>query len=195
MIDAKSIKGLETIPAGDMPVRKPAPVDSWHPGQSAPIDIRIDADGRWFHDGEPIRRAGLVALFASILRGEEDGSYVLVTPAEKRTIKVLDVPFVAVGISVHGVGKGQVIMLMTNVGEEVAISPDHPLRFAQSPAADDIALPYVTVRGRLEARVGRAVFPDLVELGCVETHEEKQWFGVWSSGKFWPMMLADEAGA
>jgi hypothetical protein len=195
MIDAADIRGLDAIPAGDMPARAAAPVDKWNPDHGAPIDIEIDADGQWFHDGDPIRRAGLVALFASILRREADGSYVLVTPAEKRTIKVADVPFVAVSISASGAGCDQVITLKTNVGEDITIGPDHPLRFVQSPAAGDIALPYVTVRARLEARVNRAVFPDLVELGVVETHEQNQWFGIWSSGRFWPMMLADEAGA
>ncbi len=34
----------------------------------ADIDMRIAADGTWFHDGKPIRRPALVKLFASILR-------------------------------------------------------------------------------------------------------------------------------
>jgi hypothetical protein len=57
----------------DMPQRAPAPVDGWHPDVEGPIDIRIDLDGSWFHEGQPIRRAALVALFASILRREPDG--------------------------------------------------------------------------------------------------------------------------
>ena len=129
------------------------------------------------------------------MRGEEDGSYVLVTPAEKRTIVVEDAPFVAVGISVSGNDKEQFVTLKTNMGEEITIGPDHPLRFAKSTAAGGVSLPYVRVRGRLEARVNRAVFPDLVDLACVEIHDNKQWLGIWSSGVFWPMMLADEAGA
>ena len=58
-----------------------------------------------------------------------------------------------------------------------------------------LSLGSVTVRGGLEARVARAVFPDLVAAGCVEKHHGDRWFGVWSSGCFWPMMMADEAGA
>lgn len=195
MIDFPGLDGLTAIPADDMPNLSPKPVDSWSPALAGSIDIRIDAEGNWFHEGAPIRRAGLVALFASILRGEEDGSYVLVTPAEKRTIVVEDAPFVAVGISVSGNDKEQFVTLKTNMGEEITIGPDHPLRFAKSTAAGGVSLPYVRVRGRLEARVNRAVFPDLVDLACVEIHDNKQWLGIWSSGVFWPMMLADEAGA
>ncbi len=190
-----TIRGLDAIPAADMPVRDPVPVDSWHPEFCAPIDIAIDVDGNWFHDGSPIRRAGLVALFASILRREPDGDYVLVTPVEKRTIKVADVPFVAVDIAVTGTGMAQKVTLTTNTGDVITIGPDHPMRFAEGAAASGIALPYTTVRGGLEARISRAVFPDLVAAGCVAGHKGDNWFGVWSSGHFWPMMRADEAGA
>ncbi len=195
MIDARDIRGLEAIPASDMPNRAAASVESWHPDHASPIDIAIDIDGNWFHEGSPIRRAGLVALFASILRQEPDGSYVLVTPAEKRHIKVADVPFVAVDISIDGKAESQTVTLTTNMGEKVTIGNGHPMRFAAGAAAGDIAVPYVTVRGGLEARVARTVFSDLVDAGCVENHNGERWFGVWSSGCFWPMMQADEAGA
>lgn len=195
MIDAPDIRGLEAIPAGAMPNRAPAPVEAWNPTYAAPIDIAIDIDGNWFHEGSPVRRAGLVALFASILRREPDGSYVLVTPVEKRNIKVADVPFLAVDISTDGTASNQTVTLTTNMGDSVTIGKDHPMRFAEGAAAGDVALPYVTVRGGLEARVARAVFPDLVAAGCVEKHHGDRWFGVWSSGCFWPMMMADEAGA
>ena len=194
MTELRHIRGLDAIPAADMPVRAPAPVDSWHPAHSAPIDIAIDIDGNWFHEGAAIRRAGLVALFASIMRREPDGRYALVTPAEKRTIKVADVPFVAVDIQIEGKGAAQSVTLTTNLGEVVTIDEDHPMRFAEGPAAGGTALPYVTVRGGLEARLARAVFPDLVDAGCVEVLDGERWFGIWSSGRFWPMMLADEAG-
>ena len=51
-------------------VRRPTPQD---------FDIRIAADGNWYHEGGLIRRAALVKLFASVLRREDDGSYWLVT--------------------------------------------------------------------------------------------------------------------
>ncbi len=195
MTELPDIRGLKAIPAGDMPNRAPAPVETWHPEHAGPIDIEIDMDGNWFHDGSAIRRSGLVALFASILRREPDGSYVLVTPVEKRTIQVADVPFTAVGIMVEGAATEQVVTLTTNTGDKVIVGENNPMRFVEGAAASGVSLPYVTVRGGLEARVSRAVFPDLVEAGCVDIYNTERWFGVWSSGVFWPMMPADEAGA
>jgi hypothetical protein len=46
------------------------------------------------------------------------------------------------------------------------------------------------VRTRLEALVSRALFYDLAAAGCVED----DWFGVWSSGRFYPMQRAAEIG-
>ena len=195
MSEKHDVRGLDAIPAGNMPNHVPAPVDSWHPEHTAPIDIEIDMDGNWFHEGSPIRRAGLVALFASILRREPDDSYALVTPVEKRTIRVADVPFLAVDISVSGSGRTQDITLTTNTGDVITVGKEHPMRFAEGAAADGIALPYALVRGRLEARVARAVFAELVEAGCVDDWGGDKWFGVWSSGCFWPMMRADEVDA
>ena len=45
--------------------------------------MRIARDGTWYYEGSPINRPPLVRLFASALRQEDDGSYWLVTPAER----------------------------------------------------------------------------------------------------------------
>jgi len=50
------------------------------------------------------------------------------------------------------------------------------------------------VRGRLEALVNRPIFYDLVAAGTVEKVDAEDWFGVWSSGQFWPMARADAIG-
>jgi hypothetical protein len=47
------------------------------------------------------------------------------------------------------------------------------------------------VRARLEALVSRALFYDLAGAGVVEDG----WFGVWSTGRFYPMQRAAEIGA
>ena len=55
MIDFPGLDGLTAIPADDMPNLSPKPVDSWSPALAGSIDIRIDAEGNWFHEGAPIR--------------------------------------------------------------------------------------------------------------------------------------------
>ena len=47
------------------------------------FDIRIATDGRWFHEGDEIRRIEIVRLFASVLMRDNTGDYWLVTPVEK----------------------------------------------------------------------------------------------------------------
>jgi hypothetical protein len=49
------------------------------------FDFRIASDGRWFHEGDEIRRIELVKLFASSLVLDDKGDYWLATPAEKGT--------------------------------------------------------------------------------------------------------------
>ena len=77
----------------------------------------------------------------------------------------------------------------TNTDDEVTVDADHPLRVEDEPGTGGLK-PYVLVRGRLEALVSRALFYDLVALGTVEG----EWFGVWSSGIFWPMKPARDIG-
>ena len=60
---------------GDL--RQPAPQE---------FDIRIAADGSWYHAGGLIGRPALVRLFSTVLRREDDGSYWLVTPVERGRI-------------------------------------------------------------------------------------------------------------
>jgi hypothetical protein len=137
------------------------PVERWNPSHCGTLDILIDAEGRWFHEGAPIEREALVRLFSSILRREADGGFVLVTPAEKMAIRVEDAPFVAVELSVAGEGANQTVSFRTNVGDLVAAGPDHPLRFAEG---GEGFRPYLTVRGGLEARLTRSLAYDLAGL-------------------------------
>ena len=91
------------------------PVDQWHPAHIGPSDMRIARDGSWFHQGGRINRPAMVKLFASILRREGDGSYVLVTPAEKLDIIVEDAPFIAVEVKSEGEGAGLTLALTFNL--------------------------------------------------------------------------------
>ncbi len=169
--------------------RGPAPVHLWNPPYCGEIDMRIAADGTWFYNGSPIGRAPLVQLFSSILRRDGE-QYVLVTPVERVGIKVDDAPFLAVEMSVENEGPNQRLTLRTQVDDFVTVDAEHPLSF-QSGAADGLK-PYVRVRGDLPALVKRALFYDLVALGNVESWQGEDWFGVRSSGLFFPMRPARE---
>jgi uncharacterized protein len=151
--------------------------------------MRIAADGTWFYCGSPIGRAPLVQLFASIMRKEGD-RHVLVTPVEKVGIRVDDAPFLAVEMRVETDGGEPQLMFRTNVEDMVTVDGEHPLRFERG--ASEGLKPYVRVRGELWALVKRALFYDLVALGLTERLGNEDWFGVRSSGRFFPMCPASE---
>lgn len=138
------------------------PVHLWHPAHCGEIDIVIRRDGVWMHDGSPIGRAELVRLFSTVLRKDADG-YVLVTPGEKLSIRVEDLPFRAVSVT----RRGEALVFTTDVGDETEAGPEHPIRVETDPVTGEPA-PRVHVRGDLWARITRPVFYELVEMATVE---------------------------
>ncbi len=169
------------------------PVHLWNPPYCGEIDMRIGADGLWYYMGTPIGREPLVRLFSSVLRKDDDGQIYLVTPVEKIGITVDDAPFLIVHMHAEGEGQHQAINFVTKTGDAVTVDDDHPMRFEEEQGTEGLK-PYVLVRGRLEALVNRPIFYDLVNLGVKQRHEGEDWFGVWSSGRFWPMARAGEIG-
>ena len=125
-------------------------------------------------------RESLVRLFASILRKDADCETYLVTPVEKIRVRVEDAPFLAVRVDRHGRGPEQTLLFTTNVGDVIAAGPDRPIRVERR---GDEPRPYVLVRGRLEARILRAPFYELVE--WAEPRDGKH--GVWSGGEWWEL--------
>lgn len=177
--------------AGKKSTKGLPPVHLWHPEFCGELDIHIKRDGSWHYMGSPIGRERLVRLFSTVLRYDEDARYYLVTPVEKIGIKVDDVPFVIVAMQVIGEGESQVLSFTTNVGDETVAGPDAPIRFEIDGETGEPA-PYILVRARLEGLINRAVFYDLVALGQEKEIDGKAWFGIWSSGVFFPLVPADE---
>ena len=55
-------EGVSSPPfAGSVNGREPYPLDKWNPTNCGYVDIAIDRDGRWFHEGSEIKRAELVS--------------------------------------------------------------------------------------------------------------------------------------
>lgn len=162
------------------------PVHLWNPPFCGDLDMRIARDGTWFYLGTPIGRFELVRLFSSILKREGD-KYFLVTPVEKVGITVDDAPFVAVDFEASGAGEDQVLTFTTHVGDSAVAGPDHPIRVVREPETGEPS-PYVMIRAGLEALIDRKSFYRLVELG---SHHDG-WFGLWSSGEFFPVIPSAE---
>lgn len=184
--------GLEGIAgalkqAGD---KGPPPVHLWNPPYCGEIDMRIASDGTWLYQKTPIGRAALVRLFASVLKREGD-RYFLVTPVEKCGIAVDEAPFLAVELAVENPTQGNhVLRFRTNVDDWVTCGRDNPLRFEPEPATGGLK-PFLHVRRDLWAKVTRALFYDLVELGEERDVGGTRMFGVASGAEFFAMAPAD----
>lgn len=159
--------------------------------------MRIARDGTWYYKGSPIGRKELVCLFASVLKREADGSYVLETPVERGRITVEDAPFIAVEMVWRdcdcGDGRAprQCLSFRTNCDEVVTAGEEHPIRVQLDPRTRE-PRPYITVRPGLEAKIARPVFYEMVALAVPERIGGREVMGVWSEGVFFPI---DEVSA
>lgn len=160
--------------------KKLPPVEQWNPEHCGDSEMRIARDGTWFHQGSPIGREAMVRLFATILRREADGSYVLVTPVEKLTIEVEDAPFVAVEVKVQKAGESRSLAFRLNTGEIVAADATHAIEIRRR---EDGPRPYLHVRGGLDALIARPVYYELVNL-ALEEDDAREEPGLWSNGTF-----------
>lgn len=162
------------------------PVERWNPDHCGDIDIVIKPNGSWWHEGSQIRRDGLVKLFASVLRKDDDGQTYLVTPVEKLTITVERAHFVAVRLDAKGEGQDQRLFFTTNLDDVIEVSPETPLRIETDPETGEPD-PYVGVWGNLEASLSRSVFYELVDLAVERQTPDGPQLGVWASGQFYPL--------
>ncbi len=142
----------EAVAARQLP-----PVESWSPDAVGESHMRIAADGRWYHEGAPIARPGMVRAFAGLLKREEDGSYWLVVPYQKLRIAVEDACFIATDVSLT---EGDIAFRL-NTDELVVAGPDHPIRAVGDPEAPAL---YVHVRRGCEARLNRSTYEQLARI-------------------------------
>ncbi|MEN3346506.1 MAG: uncharacterized protein V7632_141 [Bradyrhizobium sp.] len=165
------------------------PVHLWNPPFCGDLDMRIAPDGTWFYMGTPIGRPALVRLFSTILK-REDGKHFLVTPVEKVGIRVDDAPFLAVEMQMQQDARGRLLRFRTNVDDWVDCEQGHGLRFE---AAEDGGLtPYLHVRADLWAKVTRALYYDLVDMGEARMVDGEEMFGIESGGEFFAMADAKQ---
>ena len=157
------------------------PVDRWNPDHCGQSDMRIAADGTWFHLGDPITRPAMVRLFSTVLRREPDGSHVLVTPVEKLSIEVEVTAFRAIAMTSEGAGPSRTIAFELDSGDAVILGPDHPLTLTQDAHGPS---PRLAVRHGLEALIARPLYYELAEIALAEDNDPP---GIWSNGAFFAL--------
>lgn len=141
--------------------RRLPPLDQWTPTSTGDSDMRIAADGTWFHQGGKIRRPAMVRAFSSLLTRDAGGQHWLVTPVERLAIAVEDAAFLATDMEARQDAAGQAVLAFRlNTDDVILLGPDHPLRVAGS--AETPAF-YLAVRHGTEARLNRSTYGQLIE--------------------------------
>ncbi len=150
--------------AEQVSTRSLPPVEDWSPERIGDSEMRIAADGTWFHQGSPITRPAMVRAFSSLLTRDDEGRHWLVTPFEKLAIEVEDAAFIAVDC----VRRDSGLAFRLNTDDLVIAGSEHPIRArgdAETPAL------YVEVRRGCEARLNRSTYQQLVDLALSENDE------------------------
>ena len=185
----RSLDGLTSAARNAAAGKGLPPVHLWNPPFCGDLDMRIARDGTWFYQGTPLGRPALVRLVSTILK-YENGKHFLLTPVEKVGIQVDDAPFLAVEMR-DELHEGQRLLnFRTNVDDWVACDAAHRLRF--EPAADDGLVPYLHVRADLWAKVTRALYYELVDMGVERMIDGRPMFGIESGGEFFTMADAEQ---
>ena len=144
--------------------RKLPPVEGWAPQRSGDSEMRIAADGKWYHRGGEIGRAAMVRAFSTLLLRDEAGQHWLVSPFEKLSIAVDDAAFIATDLRVDS----GALAFRLNTDEFVIAGLDHPIRAAGDP---EVPALYLLVRRGCEARLNRSTYEQLVRHALEQGHE------------------------
>ena len=122
------------------------------------IDLRLDAEGRWFHDGEPFLHAGLIAVFSrgiDVLPGT--GEPILRVGTHWCHIRCDDTPFVVRAVRVAA----EALSLTLNTEAVVYCRPE-ALR------VNDAGLLYAELGPHRRARFGRGAQAAMADLLVTE---------------------------
>ena len=141
--------------------RKLPPVDQWAPAIEGDSEMRIAADGTWFHQGSRITRPAMVRAFSSLLLRDEAGTYWMVTPTQRLTVEVEDAPFIAVDVT----ERDGALAFRLNTDEILLAGPEHPLRATGDP---EVPALYLAVRHGLEARLNRSTYAQLADIALAQ---------------------------
>lgn len=143
--------------AGLLDARKLPPLDQWSPAREGNSEMRITADGRWFHQGSEIWRPAMIRAFASLLMRDGKEQHWLVTPHERLSIAVDDAAFIAIDVE----RKGDALVFRLNTDDLVIAGPDHAIVARGDP---EVPALYLGVRHGTQARLNRSTYAQLVEI-------------------------------
>ena len=137
------------------------PLDQWQPKHCGVMDLKVLANGEWWHEGQLIKRQPMIDLFATVLWKENDKFY-LKTPVEMIEIEVEDEPLFVNQVDQVEINGMTYLQLGTTTQDLIVVDAEHPIFMREYKGE---LRPYVHVRFGINALIQRAAFLHLVELG------------------------------
>jgi len=175
---------LEPLTASGHP-----PVHLWQPKHQGEIDIVIQRDGSWLHEGGLIKREALVKLFSSVLWFEE-GQHYLKTPGEQMKITVETTPFLMTQLTVQNPHTVEQKLVLTSSYGDVVVLGERNKLWLDSSVIPGQEVPLVIVRYEMAGRLTNSILHELAELGEVISDEQGEHLRLISDGYTFDLPIA-----
>ena len=156
------------------------PLDQWHPKHCGAMDLKVKANGEWWHEGQLIKRQSMIDLFSTVL-WKDGGKFYLKTPVEQIEIEVEDEPLFVNRVEQIQLDGLHYIQLSTTSQDVVIVDQEHPIFIREF---DGELRPYVHVRFGINALIQRASFFHLVEMGELMENQQGESILLLKSGNF-----------
>ena len=137
------------------------PMEQWQPKHCGKMDLKVFANGEWWHEGQLIKRQSLLDLFSSVL-WKEEGRFYLKTPVEQIEIEVEDEALFVNQVDSTVIDGQKFIQFTTTNQDVILVDEEHPI-FMREFAGE--LRPYVHVRWGMNALIQRSAFFHLIEMG------------------------------
>ena len=144
------------------------PLDQWHPKHCGKMDLKIKANGEWWHEGQLVKRQALLDLFSKVL-WKEDGKFYLKTPVEQIEIEVEDEPLLINHVDQIEIDGKSYLQVSTTNQDVVIVDETHPI-FMREYAGE--LRPYVHIRFGINALIHRQSFYHLVNYGSLSENAQ-----------------------
>ncbi|RJP67523.1 MAG: DUF1285 domain-containing protein [Candidatus Abyssobacteria bacterium SURF_17] len=126
-------------------------------------ELRIDAEGRWYHEGIEIAREDIRKFFSRHLARRDDGEYYIQIGEDEAPVIVEDAPFLVVRVERNTHGG---LTLLLSDGSTEPLAPE-TIMFKDS------NVPYCMVRTNMEARFSRPAYYQLAEYICYDAEADR----------------------
>ena len=144
------------------------PLDQWHPKHCGKMDLKVKANGEWWHEGQLIKRQALLDLFTKVL-WKEEGKFYLKTPVEQIEIEVEDEPLLINHVDQIEIDGKTYLQVSTTNQDVVIVDETHPI-FMREYAGE--LRPYVHIRFGINALIQRPSFYHLVNYGSLSENAQ-----------------------